>query len=35
MEPLVSDWPSGLAYVVVDDLFNKYKPIDIISRDEM
>jgi hypothetical protein len=21
-----ADWPTGLVYVVVDDLFNKYKP---------
>jgi hypothetical protein len=27
-----ADWPSGLAYVVVDELFKIYKPVDIISR---
>jgi hypothetical protein len=25
-------WPSGLACVVVDELFKKYKPVDIIGR---
>jgi hypothetical protein len=30
-----SDWPSGLAHRVVDELFKKYRPIDIISRVEM
>jgi hypothetical protein len=30
-----AEWPSGLAYVVVDELFKKYKPVDIISRGEM
>ena len=29
------DWPSGLAYIVIDELFKKYKPVDIISRVEM
>jgi hypothetical protein len=27
-----ADWPSGLAYLVVDELFKKYRPVDIISR---
>jgi hypothetical protein len=30
-----ADWPSGLAYLVVDELFKKYRPVDIISRVEM
>jgi hypothetical protein len=30
-----TDWPSGLAYLVVDELFKKYRPVDIISRVEM
>jgi hypothetical protein len=30
-----SDWPSGLAYRVVDELFKKHRPVDIISRVEM
>jgi hypothetical protein len=30
-----TDWPSGLAYKVIDELFNKYRPVDIISRVEM
>jgi hypothetical protein len=30
-----ADWPSGLAYVVIDELFKKYRPVDIISRVEM
>jgi hypothetical protein len=30
-----SDWPSGLAYRVVDELFKKYRPVDIISRVDM
>jgi hypothetical protein len=29
------EWPSELAYVVFDELFKKYKPVDIISRVEM
>jgi hypothetical protein len=28
-------WPSGLAHMVVDELFKKYRPVDIISRVEM
>jgi hypothetical protein len=28
-------WPSGLAYRVIDELFKKYRPVDIISRVEM
>jgi hypothetical protein len=28
-------WPSGLVYVVVDEVFKKYKPVDIISRVSM
>jgi DNA-directed RNA polymerase subunit M/transcription elongation factor TFIIS len=30
-----ADWPSGLAYLVVDELFKKYRLVDIISRVEM
>jgi hypothetical protein len=30
-----ADWPSGLAYKVIDELFKKYRPVDIISRVEM
>jgi hypothetical protein len=30
-----SDWPSGLAYIVIDEFFKKYKPVDIISRVEL
>jgi hypothetical protein len=30
-----TDWPSGLAYKVIDELFKKYRPVDIISRVEM
>jgi hypothetical protein len=29
-----ADWPSGLAYRVVDELFKKYRSVDVISRDE-
>jgi hypothetical protein len=29
------DCPSGLAYLVVDELFQKYRPVDIIRRVEM
>jgi hypothetical protein len=28
-------WPSGLAHMVVDELFRKYRPVDNISRVEM
>jgi hypothetical protein len=30
-----TDWPSGLAYKVVDELSKKYRPVDIISRVEI
>jgi hypothetical protein len=30
-----ADWPSGLAHIVIDELFKKYRPDDIISRVEM
>jgi hypothetical protein len=30
-----SDWPSGLAYTIFDELFKKYRPDDIISRVEL
>jgi hypothetical protein len=30
-----ADWPSGLAHIVIDELFKKYRPIDIISLVEM
>jgi hypothetical protein len=30
-----ADWPSGLAHCVIDELFKKYRPVDIISRVEM
>jgi hypothetical protein len=30
-----ADWPSGLAYRVIDELFKKYQPVDIISRVEI
>jgi hypothetical protein len=30
-----ANWPSGLAYLVVDELSRKYRPVDIISRVEM
>jgi hypothetical protein len=30
-----SDWPSGLAHRVVDELFKKHRPVDIVSRVEM
>jgi hypothetical protein len=30
-----ADWPSGLAHIVIDELFKKYRPVDIISRVEM
>jgi gag-polypeptide of LTR copia-type len=34
-QSMTMDWPSGLAYVVVDELFKRYRPVDIISRVEM
>jgi hypothetical protein len=34
-QSMISKWPSGLAYVVVDELFKRYRPVDIISRVEM
>ena len=34
-QSMTSDWPSGLAYVVIDELFKKYRPVDMISRVEM
>jgi hypothetical protein len=34
-QAMTSDWPSGLAYLVVDELFKRYRPVDIISRVEM
>jgi hypothetical protein len=34
-QSMISTWPSGLAYVVVDELFKRYRPVDIISRVEM
>jgi hypothetical protein len=30
-----ADWPSGLAHIVIDELFKKYRPVDIISRVKM
>jgi hypothetical protein len=30
-----SDWPSGLAHTIVDELFKKYRADDIISRVEL
>jgi hypothetical protein len=30
-----SDWPSGLAHTIVDELFKKYMADDIISRVEL
>jgi hypothetical protein len=30
-----SDLPSGLAYHVVEELFKKYRPVEIISQVEM
>jgi hypothetical protein len=32
---MTAAWPSGLAYIVVDELFKKYRPVDIMSRVEM
>jgi hypothetical protein len=32
---MTTQWPSGLAYKVVDELFKRYRPVDIISRVEM
>jgi hypothetical protein len=32
---MTAKWPSGLAYKVVDELFKRYRPVDIISRVEM
>jgi hypothetical protein len=34
-QSMTSDWPSGLACVVVDELFKKYRPVDVMSRVEM
>jgi hypothetical protein len=30
-----ADWPSGLAHIVIDELFKKKRLVDIISRVEM
>jgi hypothetical protein len=30
-----TNWPSGLACVVIDELFKRYRPVDIVSRVEM
>jgi hypothetical protein len=32
---MTQQWPSGLAYLVVDALYKRYRPVDIIMRVEM
>jgi hypothetical protein len=34
-QSMTSDWPSGLAYVVVDELFKKCRAVDVMRRVEM
>jgi hypothetical protein len=34
-QSMTSDWPSGLACVIIDELFKKNRPVDMISRVEM
>jgi hypothetical protein len=34
-QSMTAKWPSGLAYDVVDELFKRYRPVDIICRVEM
>jgi hypothetical protein len=33
-QSMTSDWPSGLACMVVDELFKKYRPVNVMSRVE-
>ena len=32
---VTKDWPGGLAYLVVQGLMKKYRPVDTISKVEM
>jgi gag-polypeptide of LTR copia-type/Zinc knuckle len=34
-QSMTGDWPSGLACVIIDELFKRYRPVDIISRVEL